>query len=309
MSDHRADLRARVSVGRAGHLFHRSDGAFEQLCDGGPLDEVDLGRWRNTIEYRVAWCDLHGIRYYVLVVPEKHVVYDDRLPEGRRISPERPLQRIRAALHPRAQRRIIYPSSELRAGRRTEKTYYLTDVHWTEFGAYLGYRALLRGMAPDFTVKPIGEDELRREKRPDYTGDIGVKLDPEPLEERTLLRLDRPATWRTVFDNRQFGEGQVRVFETEDRSLPRAVIFRDSNLNAVMPFLLRHFSRAVLVGGARLFFHDLVQAEQPDIVITEIAERYLATPLPPEVPGTIYWNEDLSRLSFTEFTKVDLPLP
>jgi hypothetical protein len=306
--DRRATLRAEVVTGRAGHLFHRWDAAFEQLCDASTLDDIDLDRWRNLIEYRAAWCGLHGTSYHFMVVPEKHVVYEDRLPRGRTISPERPFQRIRAALHPTVQRRVIYPLAELRQARRVEKTYLLTDVHWTDYGAYVGYRALLRGLAADVAMQPIPEPALQREKRRNYTGGIGMRLDPEPVEEQVILRPTDPASARMLFDNKNIMEGQVRIYETDDRKLPRAVIFRDSNLNAMLPFLLGHFSRVVLVGGARFFLHDVIQAEQPDLVITEIAERCLAVPLPPGEPGSIYWTEDLTRLGFTDFTKVPLPL-
>ena len=105
-----------------------------------------------------------------------------------------------------------------------------------------------------------------------------------------LARSSGPQRWKVKFDNRAFAEGQVQVFENEDRSLPRAVIFRDSNLNAVLPYLLHHLSRTVVVAGSRVFLHDVVEAERPDIVITEIAERYLATPLPDQTRSTIYWG-------------------
>jgi hypothetical protein len=307
--DRRAALRATVVMGRGGHLFHRWDNAFEQLCDAATLDDVDLDRWRSQIEYRVAWCDLHAIRYYMMVVPEKHVVYEDRLPVGRTISQDRPVRRIHASLPPPVQSRLIYPATSLRQARRVEKIYYNTDVHWTSYGAYIGYRALLRGIAADFPMTPLPEGALIRTKRAEFCGDIGVRIDPEPVEERIMLSIDEAPNWRVTFDNRAFAEGQVQVFENDDKSLPRAVIFRDSNMNAVLPFLLRHLSRAVVVAGHRYFLHDLVQAEKPDLVITEIAERYLATPLPDQSHARIYWGADLQRLGFQDFTKVPLPLP
>ena len=309
VQDRGAALRAEVTFGRSGHLFHGWDQAFEQLCDAATLDETDLARWSNVLEYRVAWCDLHGAKYYFFVVPEKHVIYEDRLPIGRRVSPERPVQRIRASLLPAVQSRFIYPAHQLRHARRIEKTYYLTDVHWTNFGAYIGYRALLNGMAADFPMQPILEDELIRTKRPEFCGDIGVRLDPEPSEERIMVAVKRPQRSKVTYDNRAFAEGQVQVFENEDRSLPRAVIFRDSNMNAVLPYLLHHLSRTVVVAGSRMFMHDLVEAERPDIVISELAERYLATPLPNQAHNTIYWCFDFNRIGFHELTKGTLPLP
>ena len=67
VQDRGAALRAEVTFGRAGHLFHRWDHAFEQLCDAATLDEIDVARWSNVLEYRTAWCDLHGAKYYFFV--------------------------------------------------------------------------------------------------------------------------------------------------------------------------------------------------------------------------------------------------
>ena len=68
-------------------------------------------------------------------------------------------------------------------------------------------------------------------------------------------------------------EGRL-VTEIPGSSLPRAVIFRDSFVSRLAPFLSEHFSRAVYL-WQNDFDADAVAAEHPDVVIQEIVGRHL----------------------------------
>jgi hypothetical protein len=267
-----------VVIGRGGHLFHRADGVFEQLCHPASLDAAEPARRRALLEQRVAWCAERGAHYVMLVVPEKHGIYDDRLPAGMRISPERPALRIHTALDPGLRSRFVYPAVALREARRIEKTFHVTDARWTDFGAYVAYRALLRALAPRIAIAPIEEAELRRTRHADFCGALGARIDPQPAEERVVLRVARPEVVRLVLRENIWRKHPVHVFANADAGLPRAVIFRDESLLPALPFLLRHFSRAVVVGSPHLVLPDLIEAEKPDLVITALPERHLAAP-------------------------------
>jgi hypothetical protein len=75
------------------------------------------------------------------------------------------------------------------------------------------------------------------------------------------------------------------VTELDDPSLPRAVIFRDSFVSPLVPFLSEHFRRAVYL-WQNDFDASVVEKEAPDVVIQEIVGRHLYnfTPSPELVP-------------------------
>ena len=73
-------------------------------------------------------------------------------------------------------------------------------------------------------------------------------------------------------------EGRL-VTEIDDASLPRAVIFRDSFVSRLVPFLSEHFSRAVYL-WQNDFDAAEVQKEHPDVVIQEIVGRHLYNFIP-----------------------------
>lgn len=294
--------------GADGFLFHRYDDAFEQLCGSFTLSPRQTERWVSMLESRHAWCHARGIAHVTFIVPEKHVVYQDNLPSPYRIAQDRPVRRILQAIDPNLQPTVVYPEEELRAGRAVEDTYFRTDVHWTQYGAFLGYKRLEQLLAQQMALVPIDETELERRTRRGIGG-LGMMLDTEPDEEMVMLSHPRARLHPRLLANQAFNVGQVEIYESaERRDLPTCVLFRDSNATPWLPYLCAHFSRLVVVASSR-FFYDAIRSERPDVVIMEITERYLARRWPHGAADSIVFPEDLRETDFTECTGVPLPLP
>src|SRR5262249_49368144 len=65
------------------------------------------------------------------------------------------------------------------------------------------------------------------------------------------------------------------VTEVADATLPRAVMIRDSFSVGLFPFLSEHFQRIAYHWGSLDFPRSVILDEHPDVVIQEMAERYL----------------------------------
>jgi hypothetical protein len=296
-----------VIVGEDGFLFHTGDWVVEQVCGSFALSPRQLQRWVSLIEARHAWCDARGIKFYTLVIPEKHVVYEDKLPAAMKVSPTRPVKKIVNALAPRVLEDFLYLDEILKAGRCVDETYYRTDVHWTGYGAYLGYVALVNAMRRSLPIQPLPEAELvRRPMR--MVGNLGMALDSEPDEEATALSHPLARNHLKILGNRAYSIGQAEVFEDAMSDLPKLVIFRDSNATTMFPFLCNHFSRIAAVASQRVFY-DLIISERPDVVIMEVTERYVARPAELGVSDALMFPEDFGPEDFSTFTGEHLPLP
>ena len=79
--------------GRDGFLFHRDHDALDQLSATIVLSLRQKRIWVEALESRLEWCERNGAATRFVVIPEKHVVYDDRLPRFTTISPRRPVIR------------------------------------------------------------------------------------------------------------------------------------------------------------------------------------------------------------------------
>jgi len=108
----------------------------------------------------------------------------------------------------------------------------------------------------------------------DHTGDLAVRLDPEPTGKEIVARLKRQKAAK-IFENRAYSRGNVVIYENPDHSLPRAVVFRDSFGSWMFPFLAEALSRIVAVSSTEMYF-ELIEAEKPDIVFTQTVERYIS---------------------------------
>jgi hypothetical protein len=294
-----------VAVGKDGFLFHRFEKTFEQVCGEPLLDEAAVSNWVSLLEARHTWCRDQGIPYLFFIVPEKHVVYQDMLPFGE-ISEDRPARAILRRLHPDKRADFLYPLEEMVAARAAYDTFFRTDVHWSQWGAYTGYRALAAAISRTHPLDPVPESALQISRYP-MIGDLGIRLDPEPDEEAVAFKPTTPQAER-VFGNRAYTVGQVEVFQTEDRTKPRAILFRDSNATSMLPYLAPHFSRLVCVACAEMY-RDLIISERPDIVLTQTTERQLARPIGELRPDVLVFPADDPDKTFTGLSGIPLPLP
>jgi tetratricopeptide (TPR) repeat protein len=237
--------KAQVAVGKDGWLFHNVDTAFEQVCQGKGLSERNHSRLLSLWEARHGWCTQRGIDYRILIVPERHVLYPDKLPEGYAPSEERPAVRMLRSMDRFVRPAVIYPDEAIRGGRTTREVCYKTDVHWTRWGAYLGYRELMKTL-PRCAGQIVQEQDLRVSEHT-LTGGLTLWLDRRDRE--TAIWMEPPPVGeKEVFTTRTFKPGQVDIYETPRRDLPRLVLFRTSNSTHLLPFLFGHFSRIVAVG-------------------------------------------------------------
>lgn len=259
--------------GRDGILFHRDHDVLEQLTGAQVLSGRQVAVWVDALRRRDAWCEAHGSLFRALFIPEKHVVYARDLLKPLPLAERRPVRQVLAALDGALASRVLYPVEELRAGRAHRPTFLTTDTHWTSYGAFLGYRALVDSLSPALDLPSARDDDLTwRDRR--HVGDLGVRLDPEESETATVA--DPPAPFRLVFQNGNFGRGAVHVYESDQPHLPRCVLFRDSFASAMIPFLMRGFSRLVAVSSLTCHY-DLLEQEKPDVVLCAVIERFVAT--------------------------------
>ena len=124
---------------------------------------------------------------------------------------------------------------------------------------------------------------LSPEERDEHGGDLAAMLGLEDiLREHALVlepRIPRRAKLIEPADLHEGYEVARVVTEIPDVRLPRAVIFRDSFMSGMVPFLSEHFSRAVYLWQNDVD-RDLVLRERPNLVIFEIVGRRLQTYVP-----------------------------
>lgn len=273
-----------VVEGRDGFLFL---GTYERMdvtrlfTDPGALPGSVYDEWSRTLTRRREYFERRGTTYLTLVVPDSHLVYSDKLPRRTRTTQVTPYGQVEARLDDATRAQCLYVLDDLVAGRAEHDTFQTTDSHWTDFGAYLAYRrtmAALSATVPNITVLP--PERLEWTERLSF-GALGVVMPQERSERIRVARVLDSECHVTRMISTEVRDGYVAV-EQDRPDLPTAVVFRDSFMTNAHKFFSESFRRIVYVSHPNQLYFDLVEAEDPDVVIFETVERRLS--IPPREP-------------------------
>jgi hypothetical protein len=270
-----ADERHKVLEGRDGFLFLTQDTNDLLAQHAGTLRFTDaqLERWRELLESRIARTAAIGARYIFAVAPNTHSVYPENLPPGITTAPHRPIHQLIAHLkRSRSPARVLYPDEHLAAHKSERQMFMRVDTHWTDHGAFLVYRALVEPLEGEIPMRVLGDDDIFFTDR-SVTGDLGSKLEPPRREVVQFARVANHAAY-SAYDNCVDGTGSVIVTRCETAPPGTCVLLGDSYSYALLRFLPETFRRLVFVQRPALP-PDLLEREQPDVVISVIAERFL----------------------------------
>ena len=276
-----------VLVGRNGWLYTTDSGVINDHRGANPFTREQLEQWRQTLDARHDWLEARGVRYVVIFTPNKHTVYPEHLPGSiTRVSGLTRLDQLVAYLQAHSQVPIIDVRDGLMDAKDQYRLYHRTDTHWNEIGAYHAYRQIMGVINQWFdTPAPVELSDLALTPVDSTGGDLaGMMGLRDVMSERWLFLHDyspqqvQNLTWLQI--------PEMAVNEQPDKTLPRAVMFRDSFAESLRPFLARHFQRLV---DSRVQKLDtaLVEAEKPDLVIHQIVERILLRQPPRPEPQII----------------------
>jgi alginate O-acetyltransferase complex protein AlgJ len=264
----------KVIQGKEGWLFLDNDtnNVVSQLTGELTFSPKDLYQWKLLLEMRNTWMRQKNISYFYTAIPNKACVYPEYLPDSVQLSDDRCIYQLLHYLKAHSFCSLIYPLLELQQAKQEMLTYRLTDTHWTSFGAYIGYLALMAEITQSHPARIVPRDAITFETYEDPISDLGSKLG---IPGGTAIRshiVDRKS--QCILDNQIVANGHAQIFEHPDKSLPTAVLFRDSFANAMIEFLAESFRRLVVVWQPHIDF-AVVEAEKPDVVINQQVERFL----------------------------------
>jgi hypothetical protein len=272
-----------VLIGRQGWWYYTDDGAMDDIVAATPMPEAALARWAASIGDTRAWLAQRGIPYLFVLTPDKHAVYPEFLPASvRPLGPWRGDQFAREMTARLPPGTVLALKDALVARKPIERVFHRTDTHWNGRGALLAWQAIaswMRAQGFDAPASEAFDTVSARAVGQDLPRMLGLEgqvtedaLDVVPRMPRRA-RVVEPA-------GAPIGAELGRlVTEHPDTSLPRMVIFRDSFMTGVMPFLAEHCSRCVFL-WQRDVDPAVIAQEHPDIVIHQMVGRRLQTYLP-----------------------------
>jgi alginate O-acetyltransferase complex protein AlgJ len=288
---------ADVICGKSGWLFFAGENSVAAYRAAQPFSEDELKQWAHTLENRRRWLAHRHIRYVFTVAPDKHTIYPEYMPEQiERVRDRSRLDQLIAYLKEHTSVEVLDLRPALANAKSRFPTYYQTDTHWNDYGAFVAYQEIARTLRATLPmIAPRGESDYDIQVERSEGKDLTKMLGLSNAFSDTLVRLRPRQPSRVTVDGQPLDRPIIEsmdTFATEQsgRPLPRLVMFRDSFANALIPYLAEDFSRAVYV-WSDLFDALLLERERPDIVLDEIVERKLMGPPPasdPQIDEPVY---------------------
>jgi alginate O-acetyltransferase complex protein AlgJ len=273
-----------VIKGKSGWLFYSGDRTLEFCRATNPFTAAELEEWRKAIERRTEWLAERGARYLVVIVPIKHTVYREELPGWLvQVGEKTRLEQLAEYMKANSNVEILDLRRALLNAKKRVRVYHRTDTHWNDEGAFAAYREIMEKLSrwfPDARATP--ESGFAHQCVEGPGGDLAVMLGQQKSlkEERLFVRPKGELRARRVDPGEFYAKGpwkqETRPVVTECPNAPigKAVVFRDSLMNKLIPFLSEHFGKVVYLWHQE-FDPRVVEREKPDVVIHELGERVL----------------------------------
>lgn len=225
------------------------------------------------------------------MAPNTTTVYPESVPSRfKETNPKSRREQLRELLAGSASLNFLDLTDALLEEKARRQIYAKTDTHWNDIGAFVGYRQIMLALArlrPEQAsrLSPLLIERFNITSKAAAGGDLArmLGLQDELTEERILLVPKQPRAATTeAFDvvdpdapAKTLTKWQTLVSRNKASCPgPKAVIYRDSFGNALLPFLQEHFCKATIVWyqAANLDL-SLIEREKPDFVIVINTER------------------------------------
>lgn len=288
---------SKVIGGKDNWLFLAQDRGVRSILEEArspePLPEGPVSVLANELERRRQWLADRGIRYIVVLTPNKNIVYPEKLPDA--LIPTRKeshLSQFVRYIREHTKVDVVDVTPALLEHKKDDQVFYAIDSHWNAHGGFVGYQEIIKPLKRYFPDIPVlSRDQFIVERYNGLVGDLAIMMGLYgKIKEDCVMYINkdwykaRGQSYDGPKDSHYFDYPQYSV--TGNTKLPNAVVFHDSYWWELLPFLAEDFNKALylwLNAGTetsfRFFDTAVIEREKPDVVIDEFAERYIVPPL------------------------------
>lgn len=257
------------------------------------LSKAEIDKIVNNISSFRSFCQDNGIKCYIEIAPRKAEFAADK---GNKKLEEDNVDRakiIAKEVKDKTGFEIIYPLDDMKEANRQDFVYFKTDHHWTEWGAYIGYQALMRRIRKDFPeIIPVTESDfdifydnkIRAEiERKFWQGsgcnNLGLSVENCPLH--TKYRYYKHKNEKKLLIRKD--DNMNKFFNYPANNNLKAMVIGNSFTENFSSFMAYTFSEYIKlrsnnsnVDNLKLSrWEDLILKENPDILVLVFESRYI----------------------------------
>lgn len=278
----KSSLSSNVLVGKDGWLFYKG----RQQNNENPTSDYfgknlfapqELEWMAERLEAAKAACEAEGRQFIVVLPPSKEHVYSQYMPAGYGApAGETRLSQVTAYLEQNTDVTIIHPYEEMQQyadEHPDERIYFKYDTHWNNAGAYIAARQLNYAIGVQ-NLPPLSEvGRAFGEEQPDDLARL-LHLSKYLQDDPQLFLQNYSDTLNIVIEG---NDDRTEFYYTNYSPVDQRKIYIvcDSFTMLMAQYVVPDFAHVI----ANYYYHyqpEDLEAENPDIVVYEVAERYLA---------------------------------
>jgi len=267
-------------VGLDGFLFMKKN-ELEIYRGTNLYTKDELVSLKQEYEYRVGYLRERKIKYYLIIAPIKPSIYPEYIPLSiYKINSFNKTDQLVDLVKDMDGLTLIDLRQHLINSKGDTLLYYKTDNHLNELGAFYACQEINKYLVQDFpNIQQIELDEysieISERKGGNIARIIGMEDDFKDIEIKFKLHDSKYEAKKIkkrgypVPPSFPYKSSYEIVMKTKDKSLPKALIVRDSYGNKIFPFLSRSFSESVYIfdGWHYKLNKPILKKENPDVFI------------------------------------------
>lgn len=283
----------KVVIGKNGYLFlgNHFDNMINQVKGKIVFNKEEFEAWSKDFLLRQKYLEQFDIPFYMVVVPKKHSVYPEYLPDYIIPARENVFTQIRKY---NDQLDIIYLIDTLKKATTNwgDLLYNKTDSHWSEIGAYVAYRELIDDLKSDFTeLRPVLLEKSDFIVQPHPGGqnrhilrisqeidDFSVRIVDSDKWKKNVIKTNFEGD-TLPFHCLQYINYHEKAIVYNPESPYTMLLFEDSFSIKLSTYLNQSFGKIIYCHYSdkeALDFTSLIEKHKPDLVLYEFGEQSFA---------------------------------
>ena len=256
----------RVIVGKEKWFFYTGDSTITDLQKTKKYTKKQKKKIKDSLLSTQEKLSEKNIDFYILILPNKETVYNDKLKNIINISNNKKskIDDLIDYLNKNSDLKIVYPKDDLVKNRKNYETYYKYDTHWNDYGSYFGVMQLMKVIDPSFEIPKV---EVK--KKIVSSGDLAI------MNLMSNVKNKEPKTSK-FYDEIEYKCDELETYKTCDSDnaiYDKTLLFvGDSFRIATAQYFSKIYKKSIIIHKNN-YNEDFIKQYNPDIVVYEAVER------------------------------------
>lgn len=258
----------RVIKGKNGWLYlgNYYNNVFNNSFGNNTFSDKQFNAIKNNLINCNNYLKAKNIKFYTVIAPDKNKIYQEFLPFQLKQNLNN-VELLNQVLP--EDLKVIDLEKTLLYNKKNQQLYLKTDTHWNHYGAFHGFKKILKHIDKDNNLKMVKLSDFNTFTENNFQGDL-TRMIQSTITETNIKLKAKPYFETEVINYNSYYQHYRNI-----NGKGKIMIYRDSFSNALIPFLNATFKEVILIKKHNLD-KALIKSFNPDIVLFEIIERNLS---------------------------------